>query len=100
MQKIWSKVIAGMLIAILVGFNCITTGVYAANIIEQNNETSEENITFDVRLGNESSHEGYEYTADIDATDTNLYLNIGVKNTGYLKDISINLENSNYKFDY
>lgn len=100
MQKIWSKVIAAMLIAILLSFNCITTGVYAANIIEQNNETSEKNITFDVKVGNESSHEGYEYTADIDSTDTNLYLNIGVKNTGYLKDISVNLENSNYKFDY
>ena len=43
MQKILSKAIAIMLIAILVGFNCITTGVYAANIIEQNNETSESN---------------------------------------------------------
>lgn len=100
MQKIWSKVIAAMLIAILLGFNCITTGVYAANIIEQNNETSEKNITFDVKIGNENSHEGYEYTADIDSTDTNLYLNIGVKNTGYLKDISVSLENSNYKLDY
>ena len=100
MQKVISKVIAAMLVAILVGFNCATTGVYAVNIIEQNNETSEENITFDVKLGNESSHEGYEYTADIDSTDTNLYLNIGVKNTGYIKDISINLENNNYKFDY
>lgn len=100
MQKVISKVIAAMLVAILVGFNCATTGVYAVNIIEQNNETSEENITFDVKLGNESSHEGYEYTADIDSTDTNLYLNIGVKNTGYIKDISINLENNNFKFDY
>ena len=89
-----------MLVAILISFNCITTGVYAANIIEQNNETSEENISFDVKLGNENSHEGYEYTADIDSTDTNLYLNIDVKNTGYLKNISISLENSNYKFDY
>ena len=100
MQKLLSKAIATMLIAILLGVNCITTGVYAANIIEQNNETSEKNITFDVKVGNESSHEGYEYTADIDSTDTNLYLNIGVKNTGYLKNISINLENSNYKLDY
>ena len=82
MQKILSKAIAIMLIAILVGFNCITTGVYAANIIEQNNETSEENITFDVKLGNEESHEGYEYTADLDAGDTNLCLNSGVNNTG------------------
>lgn len=99
MQKILSKAIAIMLIAILVGFNCITTSVYAVNIIEQNNETSEKNITFDVKIGNESSDKGYEYTADIDSTDTNLYLNIGVKNTGYLKNIVINLENSNYKFD-
>ena len=100
MQKFISKAIAIVLVAILISFNCITTGVYAANIIEQNNETSEENISFDVKLGNENSHEGYEYTADIDSTDTNLYLNIDVKNTGYLKNISISLENSNYKFDY
>ena len=100
MQRLWSKAIAAMLIAILLSFNCITTGVYAANIIEQNNETSEKNITFDAKIGNETSHDGYEYTADIDSTDTNLYLNIGVKNTGYLKDIVINLENSNYKLDY
>ncbi len=100
MQRLWSKAIAAMLIAILLSFNCITTGVYAANIIEQNNETSEKNITFDVKVGNESSHDGYEYTADIDSTDTNLYFNIGVKTTGYLKDISVNLENSNYKLDY
>lgn len=100
MQKLFNKITAGILIAILLGFNCATTAVYAANIIEQNDETSEENITFNSTIGNETSHEGYEYTADIDSTDTNLYLNIGVKNTGYLKDISINLENSNYKFDY
>ena len=100
MQKLFNKITAGILIAILLGFNCATTAVYAANIIEQNDETSEENITFNSTIGNEISHEGYEYTADIDSTDTNLYLNIGVKNTGYLKDISINLENSNYKFDY
>lgn len=100
MQKLFNKITAGVLIAILLGFNCVTTAVYAANIIEQNDETSEENITFNSTIGNEASHEGYEYTADIDSTDTNLYLNIGVKNTGYLKDISINLDNSNYKFDY
>ena len=100
MQKLFNKITAGILIAILLGFNCATTAVYAANIIEQNDETSEENITFNSTIGNETSREGYEYTADIDSTDTNLYLNIGVKNTGYLKDISINLENSNYKFDY
>ena len=64
MQKLFNKITAGILIAILLGFNCATTAVYAANIIEQNNETSEENITFDVKLGNESSHEGYEYTAE------------------------------------
>ena len=99
MQKLFNKITAGILIAILLGFNCTTTAVYAANIIEQNDETSEENITFNSTIGNETSHEGYEYTADIDSTDTNLYLNIGVKNTGYLKNISINLENSNFKID-
>ena len=100
MQKILNKITAVILIAILAGFNCITTAVYAAEIIEQNNETSEKNITFNSTLGNESSHDGYEYIADIDSTDTYLYLNIGVKSTGYLKNISINLENSNYKFNY
>ncbi len=100
MQKILNKFIAVVLIAILVGFNCMTTAAYAADIIEQNNETSEKNITFNSTIGNETSHNGYEYTADIDSTDTYLYLDIGVKNTGYLKNISINLANSNYKFDY
>ena len=60
MQRLWSKAIAAMLIAILLSFNCITTGVYAANIIEQNNETSEKNITFDAKIGNETSHDGYK----------------------------------------
>lgn len=99
MQNLCNKVIAIVIVAILLGCNCMTSVIYATEIIEQNILTSEENVTFNASIGNEESHEGYEYTADIDSKDIGLYLSIGVKNAGYLKDIVVNLENSNYKID-
>lgn len=99
MQNLCNKVIAIVVVAILLGCNCMTSAIYAAEIIEQNISTSEENITFNATIGNAESHGGYEYTADIDSEDTGLYLSIDVKNAGYLKDIVINLENNNYKID-
>ena len=95
MQKLCNKVIAIMLVAILLGFNSITTCVYAADAIA----TSQENVTFNAVIGNSDANAGYEYLADIDSQDTTLYLSINVKNTGYLKDISVNLEGNNYKVD-
>ena len=99
MQNLCNKVIAIVIVTILLGCNCITSIVCAAEIIEQNILTSEENVTFNANIGNEESHDGYEYTADIDSKDTGLYLSIDVKNAGYLKDIVVHLENNNYKID-
>ncbi len=98
MQKLCNKIIATMLLVILFVINSFATIVCGAELIEQNILTSEENVTFNATIGNANSN-GYEYSADIDSTDTVLNLSIDVKNTGYLKDIFIELENSNYKLD-
>lgn len=98
MKKITKKLLAILLLTSLLGFQFISTGVYASNLIEQNNETSEENVKFNATLGDDNSHESYSYTANIDSDANKLYLSLSVQNTGYLKDIVISLRDNNYIF--
>lgn len=99
MKKVTSKFLAILLIFTLAGFQFITTGVYAADLLSQNANTSEENVKFNATLGNEDSKDNYVYNANLDFTENKVYFNLSVLNTGYLKDIVINLENNNYIFN-
>ena len=100
---IYSKLVAALLIGLLVGANFIQAGVYAANevanLTNQDEKTSEENVTFNSVIGNNKEKAGYNYSADVNSTDTKLYLSLAVKNGGYLKDITVNLEKNNYKLN-
>ena len=81
MKRITNKIFAILLVMILLGAQFITTGVYAADLLEQNSDTNQANVKFNATIGD----------------DTNkLYLSTSVENTGYLKDIVIRLENNNY----
>lgn len=100
---IYSKLVAALLIGLLVGANFIQAGVYAANevanLTNQDEKTSEENVTFNSVIGNNKEKAGYNYSADVNSTDTKLYLSLAVKNGGYLKDITVSLEKNNYKLN-
>ena len=99
MKEVTNKILAILLIIFLVGLQIITTAVYAVDVLsEQNNETGEQNVKFDAKIGTSKENKGYEYLADIDSEDSKLYIELDVLNTGYLKDITITLENSNYIF--
>lgn len=99
MKRITNKILAILLIFLLVGFQAITTAVYAADVLsEQNSDTEEENVKFDARIGTKEENRGYEYEANIDDEANKMYIEINVENTGYLKDITINLEDNNYIF--
>lgn len=100
---IYSKLVAALLIGLLVGANFIQAGVYAANevanLTNQDEKTSEENVTFNSVIGKNKEKAGYNYSADVNSTDTKLYLSLAVKNGGYLKDITVSLEKNNYKLN-
>ena len=99
MKKITDKILAILSIFLLVGIQAITTTVYAVDVLsEQNSDTEEENVKFDARIGTKEENRGYEYEANIDDTENKMYIEIDVENTGYLKDITINLEENNYIF--
>ena len=97
MKRITNKIFALLLLLALLGVQFIPTGVYASNILEQDNSTSEENVKFNATIGDDSNNQ-YSYTANIDSDANKFYLSLSVANTGYLKDIAITLENSNYIF--
>lgn len=96
MKRITNKIFAILLVMILLGAQFITTGVYAADLLEQNSDTNQANVKFNATIGDDSSHNQHSYTANMDSDTNKLYLSTSVENTGYLKDIVIRLENNNY----
>lgn len=99
MRECFNRVLAILLVILLVGFQLITTAVYGADLIsEQNNETSEENVKFDAKIGSTNDDKSYSYIANIDSNNSKVFIDLEVKNTGYLKDIVIELQDSNYIF--
>lgn len=69
----------------------ITMPVIANSMVEQDNLTNNENVTFDATIG-----EGHSYVASIKEGAT-LNLNLEVLNNGYIKEAVITLEDNNYK---
>ena len=102
-NMIWNKVIAVMLVITLTFANFILLGVvagkgaisYAADNLEaQNNSTQHSNVKFDAYFMNEGAK---THTLMLDANKTEkLYFALNVRNNGYLKNASIELNSNNY----
>ena len=87
-QKI-NKFVSGL--TLIVMLSSISAPVFANSIIEQDNVTNIENVTFDATIQN-----GHSYTADIQK-GTTIDIELDVKNEGYLKSAKIVFENNNYR---
>ena len=86
-----NKVIAMLIATLLISINFMPTIAYASSEVEQDSQTTEENVSFDATI-----NDSYKTQANI-SEGANLKLNIQVKNTGYLKDAVITFNNKNYK---
>lgn len=86
-----NKVIAMLIATLLISINFMPTIAYASSEVEQDSQTTEENVSFDAKI-----NDSYKTQANI-SEGANLKLNIQVKNTGYLKDAVITFNNKNYK---
>lgn len=100
MSKLFEKTIALILIIILVSANLIILGehtmVYALSedeLNKQSTSTNHKNVEFN------SYFEGNKHiqTFDIDDENAKIYLNIIVKNDGYLEDSVVEFQNANFK---
>ena len=101
MEKFIKKVIATLLTMTMTSANLMLLGSYTISyalnsetaIINQTSETQHSNVEFNVFL------EGEEHSQklDVDSKDEKLYVNIKVKNAGYLKNGEIILQNPNLK---
>lgn len=102
-NMMWNKVIAVMLVITLTFANFILLGVvagkgaisYAADNLEaQTNSTQHSNVKFDAYFIKDGSK---AHTLMLDASETSkLYFALNVRNNGYLKNASIELNNNNY----
>ena len=90
MQKYTLRIVSILTILFLVGMQFLPVSVYATEEIEKNIKTSESNVTFDAKIGDK-----YETSAIIEE-GANLNISISVKNTGYLKNNIITLEDNNF----
>ena len=100
------KILASLLAIILMFSNftllgsCIINGLvsYAADveINNQDNKTNSENIAFEAYFMNEKGQKVYEVDSDINSEETKLYISLGVKNKGYLKNAKIELLDANF----
>ena len=100
MQQKITKLVAALIVAVFLVSNAGTVISYAAEeliskdkIEKQGTSTNNENVEFDVYFDGEK----HTNISSLDSQDTNLNISIKVKNAGYLKDIVISLEDSNYK---
>ena len=101
MYTIKKKIIASLLITIIVMTNLTIIGKGAgisyadnSNLEKQSIVTNNENVEFDAYFISKEN-KTHTLTQEITKQDT-LYLNIKVKNTGYLKNASVEA-NSNFK---
>ena len=102
MYKLLKKLIAVMLVIVLAGANLSMLGMYSISyaltdtqLANQTTTTQNSNVEFN------SYFEGGEHvkTENIDSTTTKLYMNIKVKNVGYLKNGKISFSDVNFKIN-
>lgn len=93
-MKIKEKILAVLMIIMLIGMNLITLGnqVIAANLTSQNSKTNNQNVEFD------SYFEGNTYTKNFNIEQgATLYINLKIKNAGYLKEGIVRISDANYE---
>lgn len=107
-QKIWTKLLASLLVVTLTFANFIMLGVYASNtygaednLEKQETITNNENVVFDAYFKDEKGNITHTLREDINKQDLKLYAKLEVKR-GYLKNATIqvlgeNGTNSNLK---
>lgn len=100
MNKIFEKVIAMMLVIILTGANLIFLGEYATvyalsddEINKQKTSTNNKNIEFNSYFDDGTHIKAF----NMDSNEAKIYLNIKVKNAGYLKNGTIEFINANFE---
>ena len=98
------KILATLLVLTLSFANFALVGSYIGksiavdlNLSNQNNKTNSENVKFDVYL-DEADRNAKEKTADINSKELKLFVSTSVQGGGYLKDATIELVNTNFKF--
>ncbi len=95
-MKTKQRIMAVLMIILLMGTNLITLGnqVIASNLPVQSSKTNNANVMVNAYFANGLQSEKHEI-----GKDANLYFNIKVSNTGYLKNATINILNANYQID-
>ena len=98
MQKILTKVTSAIITAVLIFSNLLVLGgeviAYGGELEEQNAKTNNSKVEFD------SYFEGGMHGKEFKTTDEGkLYLNLKVKDEGYLKDIVVNFSNANFRIN-
>ena len=99
MNKLLEKLIAVMLVIVLAGANLSILGMYGisyaltdAELAGQTTTTGNSNVEFNAYFQGGGHTEKNKY----DAT-TKLFVNVKVKNAGYLKNAQISFDNVNFK---
>ena len=94
-QKLWTKVLASLLVMTLTFANFILLGVYATNsyatsenLERQETVTNNENVTFDAYFKDEKQNTTHTVRKDMNSQDLKLYVSVQVKK-GYLKNAQI-----------
>lgn len=109
-QKLWTKLLASLLVVTLTFANFIMLGVYASNtygaednLEKQETITSNRNVVFDAYFKDEKGNITHTLREDINKQDLKLYAKLEVKR-GYLKNATIQIlgengTNSNLKLN-
>lgn len=100
-QKIWTKLLASLLVVTLTFANFIMLGVYASNtyatednLEKQETITNNENVVFNAYFKDEKENITHTTKEDISKQDLKLYLQVEVKR-GYLKNATIQVLGEN-----
>lgn len=100
MNKILEKIIAVLLVITLAGANLAILGMYSVSYALSDTELSEQ--TTDTKNSNVEFNSYFEggghiKTESIDSTTAKLFVNVKVKNAGYLKNAEISFKDANFK---
>lgn len=100
-QKLWTKLLASLLVVTLTFANFIMLGVYASNtygaednLEKQETITSNRNVVFDAYFKDEKGNITHTVREDINKQDLKLYVQVEVKR-GYLKNATIQILGEN-----
>ena len=100
MNKILERIIAALIVISLIGTNLAVVGNYgisyaltSAELSKQTSNTENKNIEFNSYFEGDT----HEKTENIENTTAKMFVNIKVKNVGYLKDAVISFEDVNFK---